>query len=77
VRGTLTPDISRVCGDLLGHDGSTLVQNLRGQLGAATTDERHAFLFVRWEHAALGPFIMRSDDLPVEPPTLPHKPTKH
>lgn len=66
-----TPTLPAFVGDLLGDDSSTLVKNLCRQLGAATTDERHAFLFVGWEHSVVWPFMIRPGDLPVEPPTLP------
>jgi hypothetical protein len=65
------PMLPAFVGDLLDDDDSTLAQNLRRQLGAATTDERHAFLFVGGEHAVVWPLMTPSDDLPVEPPTLP------
>jgi hypothetical protein len=65
------PTLPAFVSDLLGDNDSTLVQNLRRQLGTATADERHAFLFVGWEHAVVWPLMTPSGDLPVEPPTLP------
>jgi hypothetical protein len=65
------PTLPAFVGDLLGDDASTLVKDLRRQLGAATTDERHAFLFVGWEHPVVWPLMTSSGDLPVNPPTLP------
>lgn len=65
------PMLTAFIGDLLADTDSTLVQNLCRQLGAATTDERHAFLILGWEHPVAWPLMMRGGDLPVDPPHLP------
>lgn len=65
------PTLPAFIGDLLADDASALVQKLRRQLGAAATDERHAFLFLGWEHAVAWPLMTRGGDLPVDPPRLP------
>jgi hypothetical protein len=48
---------------------------LRKQLGAADADERHAFLFIGWEHTEGWPLELSTTDeemsLPTTPPVLP------
>ncbi len=50
---------------------SARMRTLRRQLAAADADERHAFLFVGWEHMAALTLSSDDDALPGEAPNLP------
>jgi hypothetical protein len=67
-----TPGLAAFVSDALNDPGSVPMQTLLRQLrDAENVDERHAFLFVGWEHPSSWPLMSAGGELPTEQPQLP------
>jgi hypothetical protein len=67
-----TPGLAAFVSGVLNDENSVPIQTLRRQLGdAENVDERHAFLFVGWEHPSIWPLMSAGGELPTEQPQLP------